>query len=66
MSAYEQTVRDMEQERIDLKQFLEAMRECTDIKELTPTLVNTLIKRIHAYAAGKVHADRRSLCMRSG
>lgn len=42
----EQTVRDMEQERIDLKQFLEATRECTDIKELPLTLVNTLIKRI--------------------
>ncbi len=45
----EQTVRDMEQERIDLKQFLEAMRECTDIKELTPTLLNTLIKRIEVH-----------------
>ena len=45
----EQTVRDMEQERIDLKQFLKAMRECTDIKELTPTLVNTLIKRIEVH-----------------
>lgn len=45
----EQTVRDMEQERIDLKQFLDAMRECTDLKELTPTLVNTLIKRIDVH-----------------
>lgn len=45
----EQTVRDMEQERIDLHQFLNAMRECTDLKELTPTLVNTLIKRIEVH-----------------
>ena len=45
----EQTVRDMEQERIDLKQFMEAMRECNDTKELTPTLVNTLIKRIEVH-----------------
>ena len=45
----EQTVRDMEQERIDLHQFLNAMRECTDTKELTPTLVNTLIKRIEVH-----------------
>ena len=45
----EQTVRDMEQERIDLNQFLIAMRECTDLKELTPTLVNTLIKRIEVH-----------------
>ena len=49
----EQTVRDMEQERIDLKQFLEAMRVCTDIKELTPTLVNTLIKRIEIHDSVK-------------
>ena len=45
----EQTVRDMERERIDLHQFLNAMRECTDLKELTPTLVNTLIKRIEVH-----------------
>lgn len=45
----EQTVREMEQERIDLNQFLTAMRECTDLKELTPTLVNTLIKRIEVH-----------------
>ena len=31
----EQTVQDMEQERIDLHQPLNAMRECTDLKELT-------------------------------
>lgn len=39
----------LEQERIDLNQFLSAMRECTDLKELTPTLVNTLIKRIEVH-----------------
>lgn len=49
MERDEQTVRDMEQERIDLNQFLTAMRECTDLKELTPTLVNTLIKRIEVH-----------------
>lgn len=42
----EQTVRDMEREKIDLKLFLETMRECMDLKEPTPTLVNTLIKCI--------------------
>lgn len=45
----EQTVRAMEQEKIDLKLFLETMRECTDLRELTPTLVNTLIKRIEVH-----------------
>ena len=47
----EQTVRDMEREKIDLKLFLETMRECTDLKELTPTLVNTLIKRIEVHSS---------------
>lgn len=45
----EQTVREMEQEKIELKLFLETMRECTDLKELTPALVNTLIKRIEVH-----------------
>ena len=40
----EQAVRKAEQEKIDLKVFTEAIRECTDLKELTPTIVNTLIK----------------------
>ena len=45
----EQTVHEMEQEKIDLRSFLEAMRECTDVKELTPTLVNKLIRRIEIH-----------------
>ena len=32
-----------------MKVFLEAIRECTDINELTPTLVNTLIKKIEVF-----------------
>jgi len=47
----EQTVRDMEREKIDLRLFLETMRECTDLKELTPTLVNTLIRRIEVHSS---------------
>ena len=49
----EQTVRKAEQEKIDLKVFLEAIRECTDLKELTPTIVNTLIKRIEVHNSEK-------------
>lgn len=49
----EQAVRKAEQEKIDLKVFLEAIRECTDLKELTPTIVNTLIKRIEAHNSEK-------------
>ena len=49
----EQSVRKAEQEKIDLKVFLEAIRECTDLKELTPTIVNTLIKRIEVHNSEK-------------
>ena len=49
----EQAVRKAEQEKIDLKVFLDAIRECTDLKELTPTIVNTLIKRIEVHNSEK-------------
>ena len=49
----EQKVREAEQEKINLNIFLEAIRECTDLKELTPTLVNTLIKRIDVHNSTK-------------
>ena len=49
----EQAVRKAEQEKVDLKVFLEAIRECTDLKELTPTIVNTLIKRIDVHNSEK-------------
>lgn len=32
---------------------LEAIRECTDLKELTPTIVNTLIKQIEVHNSEK-------------
>ena len=49
----EQKVRDAEQEKINLNVFLTAIRECTDLKELTPTIVNTLIKRIDVHNSTK-------------
>ena len=45
----EQTVKKAEQEKVDLKVFLDTIRQCTDLKELTPTIVNTLIKRIDVH-----------------
>jgi DNA invertase Pin-like site-specific DNA recombinase len=49
-----------EQEKVDLRSFLAAIRNCTNLTELTPTLVNTLIKRIEVFnsekgADGKKH-----------
>ena len=49
----EQKVREAEQEKINLNVFLTAIRECTDLKELTPTIVNTLIKRIDVHNSMK-------------
>ena len=34
----EQTIADAETEKIDMKRFLETIRECTDLKELTPSM----------------------------
>lgn len=49
----EQTVKKAEQEKVDLKVFLDTIRKCTDLKELTPTIVNTLIKRIDVHNSVK-------------
>ena len=45
----ETEVQTAKEESVDLKVFLDAIRECTDINELTPTLVNTLIKKIEVF-----------------
>ena len=42
----EELIAKSELNKVDLKVFLREIRKCTDIKELTPTIVNTLIKRI--------------------
>ena len=54
----EQTVRDAEKEKVDLRLFLETIRKCTDITELTPTLVNTLIKRIEVFDGVKIDGKK--------
>ena len=49
--------RALEQDKVDLRVFLETIRKCTDIKELTPALVNRLIHRIEVHKSENV--DRR-------
>ncbi len=49
----EQAIKTIEQEKVDLKIFLNTIRECTDLQELNPTLVNTLIKRIEVHDSTK-------------
>lgn len=45
----ETEVQTAKQDTADLKDFLVAIRKCTDITELTPALVNTLIKKIEIF-----------------
>ena len=44
-----------QQQKVDLRQLLRALREFTEVKQLTPKLVNTLIQRteIHSKEKGK-------------
>lgn len=49
----EQAIKTIEQEKVDLKVFLNTIRECTGLQELNPTLVNTLIKRIEVHDSTK-------------
>lgn len=56
----ETAIATAEQEKVDLRSFLAAIRECTELTELTPTIVNTLIQKIEVFnsekgADGKKH-----------
>ena len=48
-----QTLQNAEQRVMDLRLVLRTLREMTDIKELTPTLVNSLIERIEVHNSDK-------------
>ena len=45
----EKRLREMEKERTDLHALLKGLREFTEVRELTPELVNTLIRRIEVH-----------------
>ncbi len=47
------TLQNAEQRVMDLRLVLRTLREITDIKELTPTLVNSLIERIEVHNSNK-------------
>lgn len=50
----EESLKTMEQDKVDLRAFLETIRQCTDIKELTPAIVNRLIRRIEVHNSEKI------------
>lgn len=45
----QKTLQNAEQKAVDLRLILRTLREITDVKELTPTLVNSLIERIEIH-----------------
>lgn len=49
----EQGLANAEQDNIDLRAFLSIIRKCTDLKELTPELVNRLITKIEVFDSTK-------------
>ena len=55
----ERALEQAEQDKVDLRVFLETIRKCTDMKELTPALVNRLIQRIEVHNSEKVDGRKR-------
>ena len=49
MAEAKETLSGAEQENVDLRNFLSVIRQCTDIQELTPELVNRLIAKIEIF-----------------
>lgn len=55
----ERALEQAEQDKVDLRVFLETIRKCIDIEELTPALVNRLIQRIEVHKSEKVDGRKR-------
>ena len=55
VSEIEKKLRDADKAGVDLRMLLKGLREYTEIRELTPELVNTLIRRIEVH-----NSDRSS------
>jgi len=49
ISKSEQELEKAEQQNIDMRLLLKTLRELTDFRELTPTIVNSLIQRIEVH-----------------
>ena len=55
----EESLKTMEQDKVDLRTFLEMIRQCTDIKELTPAIVNRLIRRIEVHNSERIDGRKQ-------
>lgn len=47
-----------EVEKVDLRSFLTTIRKCTELTELTPSLVNTLIRKIEIFDSVKINGKK--------
>lgn len=59
VSKAETDIAEAEKDNVDMKVFLKTIRNCTTLKELTPTIVNTLIKKIYVHNAKKVDGQKK-------
>ena len=58
VSECEQTLSLMQKNTVDLRMLLKGLREFTELRSLTPELVNTLIRRIEIHNAEKIDGKR--------
>ena len=54
----EKQLSEMGQKSVDMRLLLQGLREFTDMNELTPTIVNKLIRRIEVHNPEKKHARK--------
>lgn len=54
-----QALKTLEQDKVDLRVFLETIRQCTEITELTPAIVNRFIQRIEVHKSEKIDGHKQ-------
>ena len=59
VSKAETDIAEAEKDNVDMKVFLKTIKKCTDLKELNPAIVNTLIKKIYVHNAEKVDGRKK-------
>jgi len=59
VSEWEKSVDNHEQDKNNFRQFIEIIRKYVGIKELTPTIVNELVKKIVVHAPDKSSGKRK-------
>lgn len=55
----EQDLKTMQQHKVDFRDFLETIRQCTEITELPLAIVNRLIQRIEVHKSEKVDGRKQ-------